>query len=232
MDVKDVKRLKFLEDLVIAKSNEKLILTKPKSKKHVTVMDRENSFDVHITEQSTPKKYVSVFLKDKKEILNRFREIIGNAEVDIDGPVFHGCTLAILPNDVGKKLPETFPKGKNVEITQEKLYELEKDFSEKYPVPNGNFPVERDILNSLWVIWHLWPDSSNSKGFENIFIKPQDAVKTNFTKAFVINQDQKLIGSLFKRFGKFYFFSSGTFKKMTDENFEGLGSKIDEALKS
>ncbi|GAI02414.1 unnamed protein product, partial [marine sediment metagenome] len=75
-----VKRLKVLDNLVIAKGKNKIILINPNTKRHITVKtdEKKDIVDVHITEESEPKKYEPVLRQKWNETKKQLIELLKN----------------------------------------------------------------------------------------------------------------------------------------------------------
>jgi len=233
---REAKRLKILDRLIIAKGRDKIIFKNPKTNKHLTIKtDEQGIVDAHITEESKPKKYESILRQNLDEIKKQLGEIFRDTKVNLDDSVFDECTLAILPVNLGKEAPKIcVSKGKSIVLSKEMSEEIGKEIFE-HSLPDQSYPVEKDMLKYLILIWRLWPDQSPLPQRDipkNIFIKPQDAGEITFTKAFVF-KSQKFVGFLIKRSGNYFFISLAVLNRIyrvLETKFGKIQNGLDEIL--
>jgi hypothetical protein len=175
---REAKRLKISDWLVIAGGRNKVILKNPKADRHLTIQVNERGIiDVHMTEETKPKKYEPILRRDQKELekqlIKKLVEIIGKSRVNLNYPVLDGCILAIPPKDLEDRFRRMMvSKGKDIvlpkEVLEEKWKEMRKDF---------------------------------------LFIKPQDAEEIAFTKSYVLDRNGKIVGGLNKIQKNYFFIS-------------------------
>lgn len=232
-----VKRLKVLDNLVIAKGKNKIILINPNTKRHITVKtdEKKDIVDVHITEESEPKKYEPVLRQKWNETKKQLIELLKNAKVSLNDPTLDGCILAMLPVNIEKKPPKVFvSEGRNLTLSKEMSEQIGKKISESY-LPHLPFPIEKEMLNYLILVWKLWANDSQPQRdlFKNIFIKPQEAERATFTKALVFDKNGKFTGFLIKRFENYFFVPltmSDRLSEIFETKFGRLKNKLDEVL--
>ena len=131
---REAKRLKISDWLVIAGGRNKVILKNPKSSRHLTIKVNERGIiDVHMTEETKPKKYEPILRRDQKELEKQIFDIIKETKVSPNDSVLNRCILAIPPSDLEERVQKmVILKGRNLvlpkEILEEKGGEMLKDF--------------------------------------------------------------------------------------------------------
>jgi len=173
---KDIKRLKIVDELVMAIGSNKLVFKKPGQKHHVTVkITPDNILDIHKTYEGKRKRHKSLANIDLNQIeikaveeLETILNLAKEAEVDFKDPTFQNYWIMLEPKEDKIFEKAGIRKGRDLIIDEGKLNneELKKKFK---TVP---------------------------------FI---EAPKHEFKSARVFTKENRFIGNLSKIKGRYYF---------------------------